>query len=77
MEEQKETQGDKIHPWVYYIGPATADEQGSMAMYFCAFCKDCRQYFTERMALDSAPNFGTFSKSSLPRTGCKGISIGF
>ncbi len=36
-----------IHPWIYYIAPLGA------RLIFTAFCKACRQYYTEEIP---APN---------------------
>lgn len=63
----EETKEARIHPWVYYIAPLGTQ------LYFTAFCKACRQYFSEAVTRN---NYGapTFSVSHLPRYGCEPIS---
>jgi hypothetical protein len=63
-EEVKEA---RIHPWVYYIAPV------GNTLVFTAFCKACRQYFTE--GIPWRINFEPlFTESHLPRYGCEPIS---
>lgn len=68
-----------IHQWIYVIIPVqdsyNADTHRVSNIVpatfplFCAFCKVCRNYFTERMTFNS--NFrATIEPSSLPRYGC-------
>ena len=69
-----------IHQWIYVIIPVQeryrSDNQSANNYIpatfplFCAFCKVCRNYFTERMTFK--PNFGAeMELSSLPRYGCE------
>lgn len=64
---------DKTHPWIYVIIPVAKTNYGSprndLAL-FSAFCKDCRQYFTESIPW-SSDGVAMVTPSALPRTGCR------
>lgn len=76
MFEKEETQEGKVHPWVYYIGPASSSYDSShITLYLAAFCKDCRSYYAEEIPLPTNGK-GELTSSTLPRTGCKGVSLG-
>jgi len=52
-----------VHQWVYVIVPTGPE----MRPYMCAFCKVCRNYFTEPIArLES----WMMVKSHMPKLGC-------
>lgn len=63
-----------LHAWVYVIIPVengTFSENGyyrGTKALFCAFCKQCRQYFTESIPWDTRT--AITSPSKLPRAGC-------
>jgi len=63
MEDEKRA---RIHPWIYVIIPIEGKP------VFSAFCKACRQYFSEVVPFDW--NEAVFSPSTLPRYGCEPIS---
>jgi len=63
------TKPEKTHPWIYVIIPmARHNNEGTDAL-FCAFCKDCRYYFTEEITA-SVNGKALMWPSKLPRTGC-------
>jgi hypothetical protein len=52
------------HQWIYVVIPV----EERMRPYLCAYCKVCRNYYTE--PLPFLNNKGLESKSSLPKWGC-------
>lgn len=74
-----------IHQWIYVIIPVdmagnwepNKDGYGGYYPYhtrpvFCAFCKACRQYFSEPVEFGESGY--RLSPSNLPRYGCEPIS---
>lgn len=54
-----------IHDWVYVIIPVENKP------LFCAFCKQCRTYFSE--FLQFTDRIPLFTESNLPKYGCNPI----
>ena len=57
-----------MHTWIYVIIPSGAYNHPM----FCAFCKGCRQYFTEILDMASGVGDDTFrfTQGNLPKFGC-------
>lgn len=60
---------DIVHQWVYYIAPISR-RANVEDLVFAAFCKGCRQYYTERMDIHFSGK-AQFSESHLPKYGCQ------
>lgn len=71
----------RIHPWIYVIIPiAKQSRSGTIAgdslAVFSAFCKACRNYFTEVIPI-AFNGKGQMTPSTLPRYGCEPLSDDF
>lgn len=62
---------DIIHQWIYVIIPI-AKYSGTSVPLFSAFCKGCRDYFTEELEFDTSGS-PIQSKGNLPKYGCNPI----
>lgn len=57
-----------VHDWIYVITPVDVDSIQSPL--FAAFCKQCRNYFSEVVAFNKEGKEAMITKSNLPKYGC-------